>query len=286
MMRAVVFGLSLSTLAALVCEDLSSCEGCVASKNENAPACKPWGPKKCTRKNNKDEWEAEWCPGDPCEEFPECDCVGEKANGARKCLKARDEAQCDAKDERVKWTTSWCASPPTNPSPAAIVDCFQNSGDCGECCPACTAVDTDSFASHFARYSYDYHPTDTTRCICLDLDNSVDNKVIDLTPYSDCARITGDSIRVFGMEGNDAMYTNGESNELQGEGGDDHLAAGGSYNYLYGGAGDAYGDGGVDVCTDLSGSNTIDYCEYRRKLTDTPKLTHTAAGTKAPAARA
>ena len=68
------------------------------------------------------------------------------------------------------------------------------------CCPACTAVDANSFESHFEFEDPAWTPAGLEGCVCLvltannyKLRASDDNGLIELTDQNDCVRITGDS---------------------------------------------------------------------------------------------
>jgi hypothetical protein len=164
-----------------------------------------------------------------------------------------------------------------NPPLPEILECFQRTnvtaGDhCETCCPACTPIvgtkddmssftsyfelqEQENFGSHFVvdddAGTWELNGEHGGGCICLDLavddynSNGGGNGEIFLSQHSDCARIIGDDMQVWGEEGDDAMYSNGDRNYLYGLDGDDHLTMAGTGGSIEGGGGED------DVCTDL-----------------------------------
>ena len=68
-----------------------------------------------------------------------------------------------------------------------------------------------------------------------------DGTEVTLTPYDDCARVSGNELYVYADDGDDIVEAVGDYIYLDGGWGDDTLAASGGYNYVV-------GQGGVDTC--------------------------------------
>ena len=101
---------------------------------------------------------------------------------------------------------------------------------CAARCPACAVVDGGN--------GFDFG--DASSCVCFD--GAVpDGTEVTLTPYDDCARVSGNELYVYADDGDDIVEAVGDYIYLDGGWGDDTLAASGGYNYVV-------GQGGVDTC--------------------------------------
>ena len=110
-------------------------------------------------------------------------------------------------------------------------DAAAPAGDwCAARCPACAVVDGGN--------GFDFG--DAPSCVCFD--GAVpDGTEVTLTPYDDCARVSGNELYVYADDGDDIVEAVGDYIYLDGGWGDDTLAASGGYNYVV-------GQGGVDTC--------------------------------------
>lgn len=111
---------------------------------------------------------------------------------------------------------------------SAAAACLAAGGGCDSCCGGCSRKTTGTDFSA------------ETECVCFEGELSGPDarkrQVVTLTDFNDCARVTGEYLVVYGLEGDDAII------------------AVGNYNYLIGG-------GGVDSCKATGARNSVN-CDF------------------------